>query len=121
MSRRLSIALLLACAVALPSLVAAEDVTGKWTSTVETDAGSGNPSFVFKQSGEDLTGTYAGAFGEAPINGKVKGDSIEFTFKASNDGEGVTCKYKGKISGNQIKGTVDLGSVGTGTFTATKQ
>ncbi|HEY3743464.1 MAG TPA: hypothetical protein VGL53_26640 [Bryobacteraceae bacterium] len=120
MLRRLSIALLVACAIALPTL-AAEDVTGKWTFNVETDAGSGSPTFIFKQSGEALTGTYSGAFGEAPINGMVKGDSIEFTFKASSDGQEVTCKYRGKITGNQIKGNVDLGSVGTGTFTATKQ
>ena len=120
MLRRLSIALLFICAITITAFAAA-DVNGKWTATVETDAGSGSPSFVFKQSGEALTGSYAGAFGEAPITGTVKGDDIEFTFKASADGDAVTCKYKGKISGNQIKGTVDLGSVGTGTFTATKQ
>jgi len=115
MLKRLSLALLLMAATLLA------DVTGKWSATVETDAGSGSPSFVFKQSGETLTGTYSGLFGEAPINGTVKGDDIEWSFKASQDGESVTVKYKGKISGNQIKGSVELGSLGSGTFTATKQ
>src|SRR5262249_50860484 len=38
------------------------DVTGAWSLTVETEAGSGNPSFNFKQEGEKLTGKYKGAF-----------------------------------------------------------
>ena len=116
MLRRLSLALLLVCATLL-----AADVTGNWNASVETDAGSGTPKFTFKQSGETLTGTYAGQLGDAPLSGTVKGDDIEFSFKASPQGETLLCKYKGKISGNQIKGTVDLGGLGTGTFTATKQ
>ena len=115
--RRLSLALLLACAT-----LAAADVTGNWTAAVETDGGSGTPKFVFKQSGDTLTGSYVGQLGEAPITGTVKGDDIEWSFKVSPDGETVTVKYKGKLSGaNQIKGAVDLGRLGTGTFTATKQ
>ena len=100
---------------------AAADVTGKWDGAVETDAGSGSPKFTFKQTGEALSGTYSGLLGEAQLTGTVKGADIEFSFKASPQGESVTVKYKGKIvSDTQIKGTVDLGGLGSGTFTATK-
>jgi hypothetical protein len=116
MLRRLFLTLLLACATVL-----AADVTGSWNASVETDAGSGTPKFMFKQSGETLTGTYSGQLGDAPLSGTVKGDDIEFSFKASPQGETVLCKYKGKIAGSQIKGTVELGGLGSGTFTATKQ
>src|SRR5262245_13559096 len=54
------------------------DVTGAWNVTVETDAGSGNPSFNFKQEGEKLTGKYKGLLGEFDLTGTVKGDKIEF-------------------------------------------
>jgi len=117
MLRRLSLALLLTA-----TLVLAADISGKWTAAVETDGGSGTPNFTFKQSGETLTGTYSGQLGEAPLTGTVKGDDVEFSIKVSPQGEAITLKYKGKItSGNTIKGTVDLGGIGSGTFTATKQ
>ncbi len=38
------------------------DITGKWEFNVQLDAGSGSPTFVFKQSGEKLTGTYNGCW-----------------------------------------------------------
>ena len=62
----------------------AHDVSGKWTFNVETDAGSGSPTFVFKQDGEKLTGTYSGMFGTADLAGTVKGDGIEFSFEATS-------------------------------------
>ena len=108
--------------LAATTLLVAADITGKWSATVETDAGSGAPTFTFKQSGESLTGTYSGQLGEAPLTGTIKGDDVEFSFKAAPQGESVIVKYKGKLVGaNQIKGTVDLGGMATGTFNATKQ
>lgn len=50
------------------------DVSGKWTAQVDTDMGSGEPTFVLKQVGDKLTGTYSGQLGEAPVTGTVKGD-----------------------------------------------
>src|SRR4051794_28109754 len=99
----------------------AADVTGKWNAAVQTDAGSGTPTFVLKQAGETITGTYSGQLGEAPVSGTIKGDDIEFSIKAAPQGETIVVKYKGKVTGNEIKGTVDLGGMATGTFTATKQ
>ena len=32
---------------------------------------------MLKQSGEQLTGTYSGALGEAQVKGSVKGDKVE--------------------------------------------
>ena len=113
---RLLISLLLSAVAAF-----AADVTGSWNATVETDQGSGSPTFKFKQTGEALTGTYSGMLGEAALTGKVKGDDIEFSFKASPQGEAVMVIYKGKITGDkQMKGSVDLGGMASGTFTATK-
>ena len=108
--------------LALTTLTLAADLTGKWSATVETDAGSGNPSFTLKQAGEALTGTYSGQLGDAPITGTVKGDAVEFSFKVSPGGDAITVVYKGKVtSPKELKGSVDLGGMGSGTFTATKQ
>jgi len=93
------------------------DISGKWTFNVVLDAGSGSPTFEFQQKGEELTGTYHGQFGEAKVTGTVKGDKVEFSFGS----DAGTAKYSGTIqSPTSMKGTVDYGGVGAGTFTATK-
>jgi hypothetical protein len=96
------------------------DVTGSWSVTVETDAGSGNPSFTFKQEGEKLTGKYKGLFGESDLTGTVKGDKIEFSFKVSGQIEG-TLTYTGTTDGKTVKGKVSLAGMGEGTFSGKKQ
>ena len=52
--------------LALGGLLLAADVTGKWTFTVETGAGTGSPAFELVQKGAVLTGTYEGVVGKAP-------------------------------------------------------
>jgi len=114
---RLSLALLLIAASAL-----AADVTGTWAFTVESPAGTGNPTFVFKQDGEKLTGTYTGMLGKADVTGTVKGDKIEFEFQASYEGQKFAVRYSGTIaSPTQMKGTVQLADLGEGAWTATKK
>ncbi|MGH9841644.1 MAG: hypothetical protein ACREEM_23070 [Blastocatellia bacterium] len=96
------------------------DVTGVWSVEVQTDAGSGSPSFTFKQDGEKLTGRYKGQLGESDLTGTVKGDKIEFSFKVSGQVEG-TVVYTGTTDGKTMKGKVNLAGLGEGTFTGKKQ
>jgi len=109
-----------AAPAAAPSSGDKIDVTGSWGLTVETEAGSGNPSFTFKQEGEKLTGHYKGLLGEADLTGTVKGDKIEFSFKVSSQIEG-TVTYSGSTDGKTMKGKVSLAGVGEGTFSGKKQ
>jgi len=105
---------LMLCALAL----AAADISGTWSASVVLDAGSGTATFVLKQSGDALSGSYSGALGEAKVTGSVKGDEVEWGFENEDAGK-VT--YKGKLEGAaKIKGTVVYGQLGKGTFTAEK-
>jgi hypothetical protein len=99
------------------------DVTGKWLFTVETEAGSGTPTVTLKQDGEKLTGHYSSAnLGEADLTGSVKGADITFTFSANAQGTALQVTYTGKVeSKDSLKGTVDLGGLAQGTFTAKRQ
>ena len=96
------------------------DITGTWNFEVETEAGTGNPTFTFKQEGEKLSGRYKGAFGEADLSGTVKGNQVEFSFKVTGNFEG-TITYTGTVDGNTMKGKVKLAELGEGTFTGKKQ
>jgi hypothetical protein len=111
---------LLALSVFLGSLMAA-DVSGNWQAQAETSAGSGSPSFVFKQDGEKLTGTYSGALGDAQLTGTVKGDAIEFSFEVSPQGDKIKVSYQGTIKGPKaMAGRLNIPGLGEGTWTATK-
>jgi len=109
-------------AICLMSMTAwAADVTGKWTFNVVLDAGSGSPTFVFKQTGEKLTGTYTGTLGSAELTGTVKGDVIEFWFQASAGDQTGKVVYTGKIEApDKMKGDVDYAGLGKGTWTGKK-
>ena len=98
------------------------DVSGAWAFQVETPAGSGTPTFTFKQDGEKLTGQYKGTFGEAPLTGTVKGNKIDFAIKVQAQGQDATINYTGTVEKDgTMKGTVNLGEIGTGTWTGKRQ
>jgi hypothetical protein len=107
-------------AIALAFTAFAADISGTWEFTVETSQGSGTPSFECKQEGDKLSGTYSGRFGKAPLAGSVKGDQVDFTFEVADvDGK---VHYKGTVeSPTRMKGDVEYGDVGKGTFTAKKK
>jgi hypothetical protein len=95
------------------------DLTGTWSAAVTLDAGSGTATFVFKQTGEQLTGTYSGAVGSANVTGTVKGSDVEWSFDAGDAGK---VSYKGALDASgKITGTVQYGQLGAGKFTAEKQ
>jgi len=105
-------------------LAIAADVSGSWQLTVETSQGTGNPTVVFQQQGEQLTGTFnSQIFGEAKITGSVKGNAIEFGFEGDAGGQKIKVNYKGTIeSPTAMKGTaVYAGFDEKATWTATKK
>ena len=96
----------------------AADISGTWSAAVTLDAGSGTATFVLKQSGENLTGTYSGVLGNLNVKGTIKGNQVEWSFEQSEAGK---ISYKGTLAGSTIKGTVEYGQLGAGTFTAEKK
>jgi hypothetical protein len=90
------------------------DLSGTWSVAVVLDAGSSAATFTFKQTGEALSGTYTGTFGQAQVTGTVKGDQVEWSF--NNDQVGRVT-YQGMLDGvDKMKGAVTYGQLGKGTF-----
>lgn len=95
----------------------AADMTGTWNLDVETPSGNGTPVMVLKQDGGKISGTYAGQLGETEVTGSIKGDKWTVAF----DSAGVEIVYKGKVAGDSVSGSVDLGAYGMGTFTGKRK
>lgn len=101
--------------------LAGADVTGTWQMEVQTDQGSGSPTFVLRQQGEKLTGTYAGLLGKTEVRGTVKGDEMVIEFETDALGDKATVRYTGKLEGDsKVAGKVSMGDFG-GTFTGSKK
>ena len=99
------------------------DLSGNWSFTVVYEGGQGSPSVRLAQRGDTLTGRYISqAFGELDVKGTVKGREFSFYVMTSAGGDPFTMTFNGTVeSANALKGTVDLGGNGSGTFTATRQ
>ena len=97
------------------------NVSGNWKLTFETPNGAANPSVVLKQEGEKLTGTYKGRFGDAPLEGAVKGKEIKFTVKVNAQGQEFLLEYAGTVDGDAMKGKVKFGDMGEADFSGKKE
>ena len=118
---------LLIASITLLCLVSAfaADVSGKWTTTIKTAIGDMNYAFDFKVEGEKLTGKAVMSMGgessdSALTEGSVKGDEISFVETLKVQGQELRCEYKGKLSGNEIRGSRTVGSYGTEEFVASR-
>jgi hypothetical protein len=104
-----------------PSSGAKVDVTGTWLFDVSSPAGTGTRTVTFKQDGEKITGKYTGQYGESDLTGTVKGADISFYFDVNAEGTSIRVTYTGKIDKDTMKGTLSLGDLGEGTFTAKRK
>ena len=88
----------------------AADVDGKWTGTMNTPNGDVPVSFTFQAAGATLNGSTAGPDGaEVKIaNGKIDGGNISFSITFDFGGMPLTLNYKGVVSKEQIKFTIDF-------------
>jgi hypothetical protein len=85
------------------------DPTGTWKWTTTGQGGQTRETTLkLKLEGDKLTGTISGRGGDTAISeAKLKGDEISFQVTREFNGNKVTSKYNGKISGNSIKGKVE--------------
>jgi len=98
------------------------DVAGNWAISLDIGGNTVTPSVTFQQDGETLTGTYhSQVLGEQKLTGTIKGNAITFSITASFEGNNVKVTYTGTVDKTTMKGTVSLGDLGDGTFTAKKQ
>jgi hypothetical protein len=91
--------------------------------TLALDQVNATPSMTLKQDGEKLTGEYTSQqYGKFPLTGTVKGSDVNFSVTMTIEGNGITAAYAGKVQPDgSITGSVDIGGMMSGSFTATKK
>ena len=87
----------------------ATDISGTWIFSISRDgvAKTVDVTFVIKQEGEKLSGTYSGPIGEYPITGTVKENMVAMSYEVTNKST-MTVKLNGTIeSPTRMTGTVE--------------
>lgn len=128
--------LALVAILCLTFAASAADISGKWV--VDTSAApaggpgggrgmGGGGTYEFKVSGSKLTGsiTNPGRGGGDPTvteisDGKIKGDTFSFSVTRSFGGNDMTIEYNGKVAGDKLELSFDMGGRGTRTITLKK-
>jgi hypothetical protein len=94
--------------LAVPALAA--DPTGTWKWSVERNGQTRETTLKLKQAEGKLTGTISGRDNtEIEIqDGKVEGADVSFKVTREFNGTKFVQTYKGKLSGDTIKGKVEF-------------
>jgi hypothetical protein len=119
-SRRLALVVATLVFVTL-STIRAADVTGKWTTTFNTEIGEQSYTYDFVVKGTVLTGTAKGNLtGESKISdGKVDGDKISFVENVDFQGMPLKIAYTGQMtSADEIKMTRSVADLAMETLVA---
>jgi len=122
MSRTKSIfalSLLFFLAVSLSALYV--DVTGDWEMTTQGRRGERKMDIHFEQKGEIVTVTWSGRGGEIKAEGTIKGNDIEWSVTRETPRGDFTMTYKGKVEGDTMTGTMEMGERGSSEWTAKKK
>jgi hypothetical protein len=86
----------------------AADITGTWEVTIHYSPPDGDypATYVLKQDGEKITGTYHGLHGPADVTGTIKANDVTLSVTVQSL-TAVTAHFSGKLtSATRMSGTV---------------
>lgn len=96
-------------------------IAGTWSVTTNTPQGNQTATMTIAQTGESFTGTMNSEMGSLPVtDGQVNGRSVTWSITIQMGGQSMTVNFSGDVEGTRMRGTAELGSFGSATFTAEK-
>jgi len=113
----------LAAALEKPGLAApAADLGGNWDVKVEYAASTSNHLLALRQKGNDVEGAHRGDFLTRDLVGTIDGDAVRLRSAiGEQSGDSVNYTFTGKVTGDEMSGTVDLGEYLGGKWTARRR
>lgn len=104
----------------------AADVTGAWKAEFDTQIGVQKYTFHLKQEGNAIRGKanseIAGEKQESQLKeGKVEGENVSFVEALNFQGNDLEIRYQGKLSGNEMKLTRQVGEFATEQLVAKRE
>jgi D-glucosaminate-6-phosphate ammonia-lyase len=99
----------------------AGDLTGRWDVRIEFAAGSSEHALHVKQQGNQLAGTHQGDFVSRDFSGTISGDDVRIASSVGEvHGAALSYRFTGKLAGDKMSGTLDMGEYMDAKWTATR-
>lgn len=98
------------------------NLTGSWNLNVNLGQGEKAATLNLQQEGERLTGSISGAFGAGEISNAstTTAGEVRFTVALEIEGQTKEATFTGRLTGDEIRGTVTVVGMAPGSFTATR-
>jgi L-seryl-tRNA(Ser) seleniumtransferase len=100
----------------------AADLTGRWEVRIEYAAGVSTHVFQLNQKGNAIGGSHQGDFVSRDLSGTIDGDAIRIRSNyPEQHGDALSFTFSGRLTGNEIAGTLDMGEYLRATWTAKRR
>ena len=102
-----------------PDQPPAVDLSGRWDVNIEYQAGRSNHSLFLKQQGNRIEGAHQGDFVSRDLAGDIAGDRVRMASTyTERHGDALSFEFTGRVSGDEMSGTLDMGEYLTAKWTA---
>lgn len=98
-----------------------QDLVGTWNLTMTSPQGSHPTTLTVREEGGQLAATLSGLPGPSPVTVKTDEKGVTLSFSVDYQGQAVPVVMTGKVTGTDIKGTVNYaGGAAGGDFSGSK-
>lgn len=86
------------------------DLSGQWDVQIAYAAGRSHHTLNMRQQGGRIEGSHRGDFVSRDLSGIIEGDTVRiFSAYTEQHGDSLMYEFVGKVTGDEISGTLDLG------------
>ncbi|MFN7920168.1 MAG: aminotransferase class V-fold PLP-dependent enzyme [Bryobacteraceae bacterium] len=97
----------------------AADLSGRWDVEIQFLAGKGSHVLHIAQKEGRIEGTHQGEFLARELSGTIEGDTVRLSsFQSERHGDSLSYRFTGKVTGDTMTGSIDMGEYLGATFTA---
>jgi uncharacterized pyridoxal phosphate-dependent enzyme len=107
---------------AKPPAAPAGDISGAWDVQIQFAAGSARHALQLRQRGAEIDGAHQGDFITRELTGDMDGDAVRLrSFIGEASGDALSFVFSGKLAGDELSGTLDMGEYLSATWTARRR
>jgi L-seryl-tRNA(Ser) seleniumtransferase len=105
-----------------PPASPAADLTGQWDVQIEYAASTSRHTLSLRQRKNDIDGAHGGEFVSRDLTGTIDGDAVQIrSHYGETNGDALSYTFSGKVSGDEMAGTLDLGEYLDARWTARRR
>jgi L-seryl-tRNA(Ser) seleniumtransferase len=96
----------------------AADITGHWDVEVKFHLGEAGHQLFLEARGHDVRGAHVGTVVQGEVQGTIDGDRVRLRSSLPFEGANLKYLFEGRVSGDEMQGSLDLDEYPTATWTA---